>query len=144
MKGSLQVLEPQASLSINTHMIQSFKKEHMMKKAILVAAIASLAMPMTPAMARPHHHRYDEYDSRGRYRTPHEVHRGDRVWRGRDGRYYCKRSNGTTGLLIGAGVGALAGNTIAGRGDKTLGTVIGGVAGGLLGRQVDRNNTRCR
>ena len=41
----------------------------------------------------------------------------DRVYRGNDGRYYCRRSDGTTGLLIGAGVGGLLGNTIAPRAD---------------------------
>ena len=113
-----------------------------MKKAILAMTIAAVAMPIAPAMARPHDH--DRYDRHGRYVTPHRVSRDDHVWRGRDGRYYCRRNNGTTGLLIGAGVGALAGNTVAGRGDKTLGTVLGGVAGGLLGRSIDRNNVKCR
>jgi len=68
----------------------------------------------------------------------------DRYWRGNDGRYYCRRDNGTTGLLVGAGVGALAGNAIAGRGDKTLGAVIGGLGGAAIGREIDRGNVRCR
>lgn len=68
----------------------------------------------------------------------------DRVWRGRDGRYYCKKDNGTTGLLIGGVVGGLAGHEIAGGGDKVLGTVIGAGAGALLGREIDRSNARCR
>ncbi|MEL6878857.1 MAG: glycine zipper 2TM domain-containing protein, partial [Pseudomonadota bacterium] len=74
------------------------------------------------------HSRYDRY---GRYREPRKIRRGDRVWRGRDGRYYCKRDNGTTGLIIGAGVGALLGREVDRRGDRTLGTVLGAVAGGL-------------
>ncbi|MEM8726083.1 MAG: glycine zipper 2TM domain-containing protein [Pseudomonadota bacterium] len=84
------------------------------------------------------------YDRRGRYVEPRRIGRRDRVWRGRDGRYYCRRDNGTTGLVIGAGVGALLGNEVAGRGDKLLGTIIGGVAGGLLGREIDRGDLRCR
>jgi hypothetical protein len=56
------------------------------------------------------------YDDRGRYYEPRRISRRDRMWRGNDGRYYCKRDNGTTGLVIGAGVGALAGHEIAGRG----------------------------
>ena len=72
------------------------------------------------------------------------VYRDTRIWRGRDGRYYCERENGTTGLLIGAGVGALIGHEVAGRGgDRTLGAIIGGAAGALLGRSIDRSNTRC-
>ncbi|WP_260927237.1 glycine zipper 2TM domain-containing protein [Novosphingobium sp. 9] len=118
-----------------------------MKKTLLALTMAAMAMPIlpaAPAMARDHYHGRNEYDSHGRYRTPHRMGRNDHAWRGRDGRYYCRRDNGTTGLLIGAGVGALAGNAVAGRGDKTLGTVIGGVAGGLLGRSVDRGDLKCR
>ncbi len=87
------------------------------------------------------HGRYDRY---GRYREPRKIRRGDRVWRGRDGRYYCKRDNGTTGLIIGAGVGALLGREVDRRGDRTLGTVLGAVAGGLLGREIDRGDVKCR
>jgi uncharacterized protein YcfJ len=84
------------------------------------------------------------YDRNGRYREPRRMGRNDRAWRGRDGRYYCRRDNGTTGLIIGGGVGALAGHEIAGNGDQTLGAIIGGVAGGLLGREVDRGGMKCR
>ncbi|MBX7483055.1 glycine zipper 2TM domain-containing protein [Qipengyuania qiaonensis] len=83
---------------------------------------------------------YDRYDSRYDRRSA----RRDRdVWRGQDGRYYCRRDNGTTGLVIGAGVGALAGHEIAGRGDRTLGAILGGAAGALLGRTIDRSGSRC-
>lgn len=84
------------------------------------------------------------YDSRGRYVQPRRIGRDDRVWRGDGGQYYCRRDNGTTGLVIGAGVGALAGSEIAGRGDRTLGAILGGVAGGLLGRELDRGSLQCR
>ena len=59
---------------------------------------------------------------------PQRITRNDRMWRGNDGRYYCKRDNGTTGLVIGAGVGALAGHH-PGRGDRTLGAILGGAVG---------------
>lgn len=84
-----------------------------------------------------------DYDDRGRYRNPRRVSHNDRVWRGRDGRYYCERDNGTTGLIIGAGVGALAGRAIDTRGDRTVGTLLGALAGGLLGREIDRSEVRC-
>jgi hypothetical protein len=67
-----------------------------------------------------------------------------RAWRGRDGRYYCRRNDGTTGLLVGGAVGGLVGNGIAGRGDRTLGTVLGAAGGALLGREIDRSGSRCR
>lgn len=84
------------------------------------------------------------YDSRGRYYEPRRIRRGDRIWRGRDGRYYCERENGTTGLIIGAGVGALLGRAIDTRGDRTVGTVLGGALGAVLGREIDRGDMRCR
>lgn len=125
-----------------------------MKKFALAMAATAMALPVsTPALADPpaHAKAYGKrakdariYDTRGRYLEPRRLSRNDRVWRGDDGRYYCKRDNGTTGLVIGAGVGALAGNQIAGRGDKTLGTIIGGVAGALIGRELDRGEIRCR
>ncbi|MBW8814685.1 MAG: glycine zipper 2TM domain-containing protein [Caulobacterales bacterium] len=86
----------------------------------------------------------EAYDSRGRYVEPRVITRNDRMWRGSDGRYYCRRSNGTTGLVIGAAAGALVGHELAGRGDRTLGTVLGAAAGGLLGREVDRGSLKCR
>lgn len=67
-----------------------------------------------------------------------------RIWRGSDGRYRCKKDNGTTGLLIGGAVGGLAGHEIAGNGDKLLGTVLGAAGGALLGREIDKDKYRCR
>ena len=70
----------------------------------------------------------------------------DEVYRGEDGRYYCRRSDGTTGLVVGAGVGALAGHAIDRHGERATGTIIGGVVGALVGRSVERSNQdlRCR
>lgn len=128
-----------------------------MKK--LAIAFAASAMALTglgtaaPAAADPppwapaHGKRAKDraiYDSRGYYREPRRLDRSSRVWRGNDGRYYCRRDNGTTGLVIGAGVGALAGHELAGRGDKTLGAILGAAAGGLLGREIDRGDLKCR
>jgi hypothetical protein len=69
----------------------------------------------------------------------------DEVYRGSDGRYYCRRSDGTTGLVIGAGVGALVGRGIDGGRNRAGGTIVGGVLGALLGREVERSqDLRCR
>ena len=76
------------------------------------------------------------------YYRERRLTRGDRVYRGRDGRYYCRRNDGTTGLIIGAGVGALIGNAIDDGRSSTLGTLIGAFAGGAIGREVDRGNSR--
>jgi uncharacterized protein YcfJ len=120
----------------------------MQKIAIILAAGAmTLAAPVqadpprhAPAWGKRSKDRI--YDDRGFYLEPRRLTRNDRVWRGSDGRYHCRRDNGTTGLVIGAGVGALAGAELAR--DKTLGAIIGGVAGGLIGREIDRGELRCR
>jgi len=83
------------------------------------------------------------YDDRGRYYEPRRLSRRDRIWRDGD-RYYCRRDNGTTGLVIGAGVGALLGRTVDTRGDRTVGTLLGAIGGGLIGREIDRGELRCR
>jgi outer membrane lipoprotein SlyB len=71
---------------------------------------------------------------------------GYREWRGRDGRRYCRKPDGTTGLLVGGVAGALLGRTIDTGGDRTLGTVLGAGAGALAGREIDRGSSkrRCR
>lgn len=125
-----------------------------MKNAIFSAAIAAVvATSSAPAFADPpswapahgrRHHHHDVYDSKGRYYEPRRITRADRIWRGHDGRYYCRRDNGTTGLIIGAAVGGLIGNEIAGNGDKTVGIIIGAAGGGLLGRAIDRGDLKCR
>lgn len=79
-----------------------------------------------------------------RYANDQRVGSNTRIWRGNDGRYRCKKDNGTTGLLIGGAVGGLAGHEIAGGGDKLLGTVLGAAGGALLGREIDRDKYRCR
>jgi len=70
----------------------------------------------------------------------------DRVYRGNDGRYYCKRNDGTTGLIIGAVGGGILGNVIDGGHSRTAGTLIGGAVGALAGRSIDQNSSqvRCR
>ncbi|MCB2073611.1 MAG: glycine zipper 2TM domain-containing protein [Novosphingobium sp.] len=122
-----------------------------MRKMVLAISLTAIALPAAPALADPppwapaHGQRAQRiYDSDGRYIQPRRLTRNDRVWRGRDGRYYCRRDNGTTGLVIGAALGGLLGNQVAGKGDKTLGTIIGAVGGGLLGRSIDRGDLKCR
>ena len=73
----------------------------------------------------------------------------DRVYRGTDGRYYCKRNDGTTGLVIGAAGGGILGNVIDGGHSRVVGTLIGGALGAIAGKAVDQsgsvnNAVRCR
>lgn len=86
----------------------------------------------------------ERYYRDGRYYQPRQLSYNDRVYRGQNGQYYCRRSDGTTGLVIGGAAGGLLGNTIAPGGSKLLGTIIGAGAGALIGREIDRGGVSCR
>jgi hypothetical protein len=95
-----------------------------MRKIVLALSAATLAlpaMPATPAFAN-HNNAYH-----------------GKTWRGSDGRLYCRKSNGTTGLIVGGAAGVLVGREIDKRGSRTTGTVLGAAVGALLGRHVQRN-----
>jgi hypothetical protein len=53
------------------------------------------------------------------------------------------RGNGATGTIVGAIAGGVIGNSVAGRGDRLLGTVLGGGVGAVAGRAIDRADDRC-
>ncbi len=121
-----------------------------MKKTIIasMAAITALtAVPVTTSAAwahgRGHHRGHDRghHDRDKHYRT---TDNGIRYWRGDDGRYYCRRGNGTVGLLVGAALGALVGRSIDTRGERVTGTVLGAAAGALIGNKLAEGPTRCR
>ena len=117
-----------------------------MHKQMVMMAVASLALA-TPAAAQ-----WDQ-GNRGWQQAGWDEPRWDdgRRWDGRDDRdggwddgRNCRRSRGSTGTVVGAVAGGVLGNQVAGRGDRTLGTVLGAVAGGLLGRSIDRGRQVCR
>jgi hypothetical protein len=91
---------------------------------------------------------YGGYDASRYYRqgnySERRLSRNDRVYRGGDGRYYCRRTDGTTGLIVGGLLGGVLGNSLANGHSSTLATVLGASGGALLGRSVDRGNVRCR
>lgn len=86
----------------------------------------------------------DQYYRDGPSYRERRLGRRDAVYRGRDGRYYCKRNDGTTGLIVGALAGGVLGDVIAPGGSKTLGTLLGAGGGALAGRAIGRNDARCR
>lgn len=95
----------------------------------------------------------DERDERGydpaKYYRPGQervLEGDDRVYGGYDGRTYCKRSDGTTGLVVGGAAGGILGNVIDGGRSRTAGTLLGAAVGALAGRAVDQNQAqlRCR
>ena len=93
----------------------------------------------------PRHNGYfaENYYRAGNYR-PYQLQSDDRIFRGNDNRYYCRRGDGTTGLIIGAIGGGVLGNVIAPGGSKTLGSIIGGSLGAVLGNVIGRGDITCR
>ena len=85
----------------------------------------------------------DNYYRAGNY-APRRINADERIYRGQDNRYYCRRGDGTTGLIVGALGGGVLGNVIAPGGSKTLGSIIGGGLGAVLGNEIGRGNVTCR
>ena len=71
----------------------------------------------------------------------YRLRREDRIYRGQDGKYYCRRSDGTTGLVVGGIAGGVLGNIIAPGGSELLGTVLGAAGGAAIGSAVDKNSS---
>lgn len=121
----------------------------MFKKLSLIGAALAMTgtalIPTTPAAAQRYEYRDRDYDrgygrDRG-YRDYRDYRRYDRD----DRRYYRDRArdkcrDGDGGTIVGAIAGGLAGNAIAGRGDRTLGTILGGAVGAIAGREIDRSD----
>jgi uncharacterized protein YcfJ len=55
-----------------------------------------------------------------------------------------RRNNRVAGTVIGAGIGAILGSAVAGRGDRNEGAVIGAVGGGVIGNQATKGHDDCR
>ena len=84
-----------------------------MKNACMFLVAAALVVPTGAVLADPpgHTKAWDHKDKQGRAykqgyregrRGAQSIGSNTRLWRGDDGRYYCKRDDGTTGLIIGA------------------------------------------
>lgn len=100
----------------------------------IIIGLAALAIA-SPAAAgkndrRDDYNRY--YDNDGYYSGP--------TWE-ENGRTYCRRRDGTVGLIVGAAAGALIGRAIDGGRNRATGTIVGGAVGAVVGREVARN--RC-
>lgn len=99
--------------------------------ALAVAVPTTVALPIASAEAKVATYKASAAQQR-RYAY--------REWRGKDGRTYCRKPNGTTGIIVGGIAGALVGRTIDTRGDRAAGTLLGAAAGALAGREIDRSN----
>ena len=126
-----------------------------MFKSMITAALAATVtiggMAATPAAAQDYGRGYYEREYRGDYDRGYRgdyrrEYRRDRGYRYRDN--YRRCSSGTTGTILGAVAGGLLGGEIGRgisyRGRSTTGTIIGAGAGALLGREVDGGDCRGR
>ena len=128
----------------------------MIKKIVLATAATASSLVALPAAAQAQGYydggryerqyrgdRYDRYD-RGYYNQRYDN-RGyyGRSYGARDTRYYGRRCSGTTGTIVGGIAGALLGDAVVGRrGDGTAGALIGGALGALGGRAIDKGDCR--
>lgn len=103
-----------------------------MRAMILALAASSLTVPVAVALPAP--------------ALAHDNYYQGKVWRDSQGRLRCRRSNGTTGMLVGAAGGALVGRALDSGGSRATGTILGAAAGALVGREIERSRSvrRCR
>jgi hypothetical protein len=123
-----------------------------MRRSVLAAVVLTVGLSCgAPAAAQPDYRWYGgpdnphwdaarHYDHRWR-RHERRLTRADRVYRGSDGRWYCRRPDGTTGLVVGGLTGAAIGHAIGG---DTVAALLGAAGGALLGQQIERGEVRCR
>lgn len=55
----------------------------------------------------------------------------------------CLKDRGIAGGVIGTVIGAVVGNRVAGRGNRTIGTILGGAIGGIGGVSIDKATSKC-
>ena len=107
-----------------------------MKKMVLAAVAASmLTAPMMAAPAFAKHGHRDAYSAG--YRDGYQRSRAYND-------SYCRRDSSAEGTVLGAIGGGALGQVLGKRGDKTLSTVVGVGLGGLIGREIDKSEGRCR
>lgn len=120
---------------------------------LVLAATLTTGIAATPAEAhgRGHHRHQANYDNRGyddgynRYNSSDRYDRNERRdYRDRRDYRNNRCSNGTGGTIIGAVAGGLVGDRVARRGSRTEGTIIGAAIGALGGRALDKASSRCR
>ncbi|MBA4307198.1 MAG: hypothetical protein C0429_10725 [Sphingopyxis sp.] len=109
--------------------------------ALVLAATAVTGFAAAPAQAGRHYDDDGYYSREDRYDRydRRDYRRGDRYYRGN-----ARCDKGTGGTIIGAVAGGLLGNEVARRGNKTEGSIIGAAVGALAGRAIDKSDSNCR
>ena len=109
--------------------------------ALVLATTAVTGFSAAPAMAREHYN--DGYYSRDDRQASYDR-RPERAYRNYNYRNNARCDKGTGGTIIGAVAGGLLGNEVARRGNKTEGSIIGAAVGALAGRAIDKADNNCR
>ena len=135
-----------------------------MRNLLISIAAASLIVPAGAVLADPPAHakayghdkqkhknkhkntnkHKSRYDDRGRYFEPRRLSNDDRIWRGDDGRYYCRRDNGTPGLLVGGSVDNMVDRRYRDGRERTVGSILEATGSALFGREINRGGLKCR
>jgi hypothetical protein len=110
-----------------------------------LAMTAGAVVPLAPAQAQRYGYdqSYRDGYNRDGYSGYDRSYRGsDRSYRGYNRSYRARQkcNDGDGGTIVGAIAGGLLGNTVAGRGDRTIGTILGAGVGALAGRAIDRSD----
>jgi hypothetical protein len=115
------------------------------KLSLAAAALAMGATALVPTAAEAQGRHHGGYYQDGYYGRGGDYGRGGYYprYNGRNYNYYRARekcNDGDGGTIVGAIAGGLLGNTVAGRGDRTIGTLLGGAVGAVAGRAIDRSD----
>lgn len=113
-------------------------KQLVLAGTALAIGVTSLAAPADAQRYRRHDYAYDQAYRDGYNRDGYNTrsYRDERGYSRRNGRG-CDNTGGT---IVGAIAGGLLGRAVDNRGDRTLGTVLGGAAGALAGNAIDRSD----
>ena len=118
----------------------------MLKTLSLVGAALALTagavIPLAPAQAQRYGYDRSYRDGYSRNGYDRSYRGSDRNYRGYNRSYRARQkcNDGDGGTIVGAIAGGLLGNTVAGRGDRTVGTILGAGVGALAGRAIDRSD----
>lgn len=122
----------------------------MVRKLMIGLGAAATVATMVPAAAQAQYRGGGYYDGYG-YDRNYRDYRNDRRYYGRNSyqgrnRYYYngRRCSGTTGTILGAVAGGLLGRAIDGGRSRTTGTIVGAAGGALAGRAIDKDACRNR
>lgn len=129
----------------------------MLKSSML--ALSALSLVAVPTASQAHH--YDGYYNNGYreddgyeqqegyyprgYEAQQQAYGYDNGYYSRGYRYRQHRCSGTTGLILGAGAGALLGRSLTRgsgyyhRNSGTTGAIVGAALGALVGRHVEKS-----